>query len=208
MRWSEKASAPVKMHKVVILDSSGSMMGDKYDSAKQGIKLDYESCKQEGFTDYLLVEFSVRVRKNLYSFNQPLVFEPEFQGTALYSTVYSTLNSILGTIPSDEKVLVQIFTDGQDTHSAGYRGQAREVIEQFNSKGWTVTFVGTKSDVAYVQSNLSIPDSNTLVHDNTPKGISLSFESYMDNQSTYTKSVTRGEDVTRGFFTKNISKNG
>ena len=62
MRWSEEGSVPVqntnvKLHKVVLLDCSGSMQGDKYDAAEQGVRLDYEGCKNE-FADYLLVEFS------------------------------------------------------------------------------------------------------------------------------------------------------
>ena len=69
--------------------------------------------------------------------------------------------------------------------------------------GWTVTFVGTEEDVAFVQANLSIADSNTLVHDNSARGVKLSFESYMDNQTNYTKNVSKGIDVTTGFF-KNI----
>jgi len=158
------------------------------------------SCKKDGFVDYRLVEFSIQVRSNLYKFTRNLEFKPQFWGTALYSTIYNTLTGILSNTPTEDKVLIQIFTDGQDTDSSEYRIRAKEVIEQCNSKGWTVTFVGTESDVAFVQRNLSIADSNTLVHDNTAKGIKMSFESYMDNQTTYSKNVSRGEDVTTGFF--------
>ena len=203
MRWSEEVSVPTKntkIHKVVILVSSGSMQGDKYDSARKGIELDYQACKKDGFIDYRLVEFSIQVRSNLYEFTRNLEFKPQFWGTALYSTIYSTLNGILSNIPTEDKVLIQIFTDGQDTDSSEYRVKAKEVIEQCNSKGWTVTFVGTEHDVAFVQRNLSIADSNTLVHDNSARGIKMSFESYMDNQTTYSKNVSKGIDVTTGFF--------
>lgn len=207
MRWNDGVNVPdknIKIHKVVILDSSGSMSGAKYDSARKGIELDYQACKNDGFTDYELVEFSSSMRTRLYRFNEKLDFNPWFGGTALYSTIYASLTNILKTIPAEDKVLIQIFTDGQDTDSAKYRTSAKEVIEQCNNRGWTVTFVGTAHDVAFVQANLSIADSNTLVHDNTAKGVSLSFESFMDNQTTYTKNVAKGEDVTKNFFKDKI----
>jgi len=205
MRWSEEVSVPtkntnVKLHKVVLLDCSGSMQGDKYDAAEQGVRLDYEGCKKE-FTDYLLVEFSNYNWRKLYDFTTGLVFSPSFGGTALYDTIEVVFNDLLTSIPKEDKVLVQIFTDGMDMHSKpGARQRAKSLIEQFNAKGWTVTFVGTDHDVQYIQSNLSIDSTNTLVHDNTASGVANSFETYRGATSLYTKAVKKGEEVTRGFF--------
>jgi len=69
MRWNNDETAVsqntnVKLHKVVLLDCSGSMQGAKYDVAEQGVKQDYEACKGE-FADYLLVEFSIDKREQL-----------------------------------------------------------------------------------------------------------------------------------------------
>lgn len=203
MRWNDGVSVPdknIKIHKVVILDSSGSMSGAKYDSARKGIELDYQACKNDGFTDYELVEFSSSMRTRLYRFNEDLNFNPWFGGTALYSTIYASLTNTLKTIPAEDKVLIQIFTDGQDTDSGTYRTRAKEVIEQCNAKGWTVTFVGTAHDVAFVQANLSIADSNTLVHDNTGSGVAQSFETYRGATRSFTKNVAEGKETTRNFF--------
>lgn len=208
MRWSEEVNVPiqnVKLHKVVILDGSGSMKGKKYDAAEQGVRLDYEACKNE-FTDYLLVQFSNGIRSKLYDFKENLRFNPEYGGTALYDTIITVFDSLLST-PENEKVLVQIFTDGEDLHSTHSAHVAKERIDDFNARGWTVTFVGTEKDVAFVQKRLSIDSTNTLVHDNTAKGVKLSFESYTEATSNYTKSVKKGESVTRNFFTKSIKPN-
>jgi len=202
MRWSDEVSTPIKstkLHKVVILDGSGSMQGDKYNNAELGVKQDYEACKKE-FNDYLLVEFSNYNTSVLYNFTTPLKFKPSYGGTALYDTIVQVFTTLLNT-PEDEKVLVQIFTDGEDLHSIPQSKQkAKQLIEQFNAKGWTVTFVGTEHDVAFVQANLSIDSTNTLVHDNTAKGVKSSFETYTAATSLYTKAVKQGESVTRGFF--------
>lgn len=211
MRWSEEVSVPtkntnVKLHKVVLLDGSGSMQGGKYDAAEAGVKLDYESCKGE-FVDYLLSEFSDTHYDTKYDFTRPLVFSPQFGNTLLYKTIVDILTKTLQTVPDSDKVLVQIFTDGQDNTSKGYLAQACKLVEKFNSKGWTVTFVGTRHDVEYVQRNLSIDSTNTLVHDNTARGVKMSFETYTTATSNYTKSVKRGETVVKNFFTKSIKPN-
>ena len=212
MRWSDEVSVPakntnVKLHKVVLLDCSGSMQGEKYDAAEQGVRLDYEGCKKE-FTDYLLVEFSNYNWRKLYDFTTGLVSSPSFGGTALYDTIEVVFNDLLASTSKEDKVLVQIFTDGMDMHSKpGARQRAKSLIEQFNTKGWTVTFVGTDHDVQYIQSNLSIDSTNTLVHDNTARGVKMSFETYTTATSNYTKSVKRGETVVKNFFTKSIKPN-
>lgn len=202
MRWNSEDNVPiknVKMHKVVILDGSGSMQGAKYNNAELGVRQDYEACKNE-FTDYLLVQFSNTNSSALYNFNTSLKFKPSYGGTALYDTIVQVFTTLLNT-PEDEKVLVQIFTDGEDLHSMPQSKQkAKQLIEQFNAKGWTVTFVGTKEDVEDIQMNLSIDSTNTLVHDNTAKGVKSSFETYTAATSLYTKSVKRGESVVKGFF--------
>lgn len=208
MRWNNDETqvaqnTNVKLHKVVLLDCSGSMQGAKYDVAELGVKQDYEACKGE-FADYLLVEFSIDKREQLHDFTKPLLFKPYFSGTALYKTIHEVFNSLLKNTPKEDKVLVQIFTDGKDEHSANYRANAKLAIDKFNSMGWTVTFVGTEHDVAFVQANLSIDSTNTLVHDNTARGVKLSFESYVTAQSNYTKEVSKGVDMTTGFF-KNIN---
>ena len=203
MRWNDGVSVPnknIKIHKVVILDCSGSMQGEKYNAAETGIKLDYQECKND-FADYLLVEFSNARRETLYKFDSELKFNPWFGGTALYNTIVNVFDNLLKTTPKEDKVLVQIFTDGQDSYqSRSERENAKKLIEEFNAKGWTVTFVGTEYDVQYIQTNLSIDSTNTLVHDNTGSGVAQSFEVYRGATRSFTKNVAKGEDVTRGFF--------
>ena len=203
MRWSEEVSVPVqntKMHKVVILDGSGSMMGDKYHAAEEGVKADYKLCQEQGFADYLLVEFSSNYTEKYYKNWEPIKFNPKYASTALYSTIVGSLSKVYEQYEATDKVLVQIFTDGQDTDSPRSRGGAAEIIKKFNDRGWTVTFVGTEYDVQFIQSNLNIDDSNTLVHDNTAEGITMAFGKYRSATRSFTKNVSEGKETTRNFF--------
>lgn len=202
MRWNEEVNVPaknVKLHKVVLLDCSGSMAGNKYNAAEQGVKLDYDECKEE-FVDYLLSEFSDYHNETTYNFTSPLKFSPQFGNTMLYKTIVDVLTKVKKKTPKEDKVLVQIFTDGQDNISKGYLNPAKDIINQFNSLGWTVTFVGTERDVEYIQSNLNIDSTNTLVHDNTASGVADSFDTYRSATRSFTKNVAEGKETTRGFF--------
>lgn len=220
MRWNDEVNVPTKnvklhsdkienlvskqnqvvLHKVVILDCSGSMRGAKYNAAEQGIRADYQLCKEQGFEDYLLVEFSESHTEKLYQNWEPITFNPRFRSTALYSTIHFVLNKVYKEYSKDDKVLVQIFTDGEDTDSSTYRERAAAIIAKFNEIGWTVTFVGTEQDVEFIQKNLNVDVSNTLVHDNTGEGVAKSFDTYFKSTVNYMQEVQRGADVTRGFF--------
>lgn len=203
MRWNDEVNVPnknVKLHKVTILDCSGSMRGDKYRSAEQGIRADYQLCKEQGFEDYLLVEFSESHTEKLYKNWEPIIFSPVFNSTALYSTIHFVLNEVYREYSKEDKVLVQIFTDGDDTDSPDFRTRAAEIIAKFNEIGWTVTFVGTEQDVRLVQSNLNIDSTNTLIHDNTGEGVAKSFDTYFKSTVNYTQAVMRGKSVVKNFF--------
>lgn len=106
------------VHNVTILDGSGSMQGAKYDNACAGIRLDFETCKNEGFKSFTFVEFNndspIEITTHCFmeSFdNVKLKFNGADSGTPLYYTVYTTLEKLLKEVPKEDKVLVKIFTD-------------------------------------------------------------------------------------------------
>ena len=201
------------VHNVSILDGSGSMKGSKYDNACEGIKLDFETCKNEGFKSFTFVEFNddspIEITTHCFmeSFdNVKLKFNGAHSGTPLYYTVYTTLERLLKEVPKTDKVLVKIFTDGQDTmHGRGQKSKPEELkalIATCESRGFTITFIGTKDDTAYIVRHLNIDVSNTLVHDNTGEGVKMSFQTQATATTQYRKSLEEGEDVSRGFYSK------
>lgn len=195
-------STNVGIHNIVILDRSGSMQGEKYNAAVEGIKMDYETCKKEGFKSYTFAQFDDTYDCKTYDFTKKLTFLRPSGYTALYDAVYNTLTDIV--IPEGDKVLVKIFTDGEENSSRRSASEVQKLIKACEAKGYTITFVGTKRDVQVIQSKLSIDASNTAVHDNTGAGVREVFRSSAQATSLYTKSIANGEEVTRGFFTKTI----
>jgi uncharacterized protein YegL len=198
-------STTVGIHNIVILDRSGSMQGEKYHAAVEGIKMDYETCKKEGFKSYTFAQFDDTYDCKTYDFTKELMFLLPKGWTALYDAIYNTLTDTV--VPEGDKVLVKIFTDGEENHSSRSASEVQKLIKSCEAKGYTITFVGTKHDVRVIQSKLSIDASNTAVHDNTGAGVQEVFRSYSQATALYTKSIANGEDTTRGFFTKTIKTN-
>lgn len=195
------------MYNIFILDESGSMRGDKYNSAYQGIIEEIGLLRKEKDVDIKLgiVGFSSSVNDlvieslNSYSFNIP-----EFGLTALHDAVGQTLNSLINIISLDERAVVKIFTDGGE--NASYKYKANEVanlIKTAESKGITIVFVGTYHDVKITERMYNLRSGNTATHDNTAAGIKQAFRSMSASTVNYTKSYLAGasdEVLLDGFF--------
>lgn len=129
-------------------------------------------------------------------------------GTKLTETVGKTLEELSGRIPASEKVLVKIFTDGQENSSTGVwygaDGAKRlsSLIEKLSNRNFTVTFIGTESDTKEAIRLYGLHASNTLSHDNTSEAIMDTLEANIDATRSYTKKLKKGEDVSKGFYKK------
>lgn len=215
MRVDQKqvTSSQVKIHNVIILDGSGSMNGSKYVYACRGIIQNLTTCKNEGISTYTFVEFN-----NIGDITNHCVLQPvsevnlNFNGakgyTPLYRTIGQTLDLLLEKVPSTDKVLVNIFTDGKeeggDFSKYHKEGVLLNLIKQCEKRGFTITFIGTEHDVDFTIKTLGIDKSNTLVHNNTGEGVKMAFNIQAEATKGYTKRVANNEDVTTGFYTKNI----
>lgn len=200
---------PPNIHNVAILDGSGSMAGTKYNNACKGIKLDFETCKNEGFKSFTFVEFNSERSITTHCFMRPFDVELKFNGacggTPLYQTIGQTLERLLKEVPKRDKVLVKVFTDGEHNEHYGKYATVEELkplIATCESKGYTITFIGTAQDTNKIVKNLGLDISNTLVHDNTGEGVKMSFQTQATATTQYRKSLEKGEDVSVGFYSK------
>lgn len=94
---------------------------------------------------------------------------------------------------------------GEENSSTGKYKDGRklkELITECESKGFTVTFVGTEGDVFNVVRELGIHMSNTHSHLNTPESISSSYMMRTSSMVNYTANVASGQSVNKGFFQK------
>lgn len=203
----------VKVHNVIILDGSGSMSGSKYNSAKKGIELDLQTCRDENFASYTFVEFNDTYSITTHCFmtlltSVKLNFNGANSSTPLYRTVGETLERLLEVVSSQDKVLVKIFTDGGENTSTGkYKDPLvlADLIKKCEERGFTITFIGTKIDTETIVNSLKINSTNTLVHNNTGEGVATAFNVQAEATRGYSKRLKEGEDVTIGFYSKTVN---
>lgn len=201
------------IHIVDIIDCSGSMSGSKLDSAIEGINGGVSNLQmQKGLNvDYMytLCNFSepnyINISNTLPIRDVKKISFRARSSTALNDAVGKSIETILERRSSNQdKVLINIYTDGQENSSVRYNNSSlSELIERVKGEGVTVTFIGTERDTANVIKNLSIEQTNTLSYDGTAKGLSKSMSVNSLARTDYSQAVLKGEDVTRGYF-KNL----
>lgn len=195
------------IHVVDILDASGSMSGSKYDNAMKGVNMGIEQLKKDtaeiDYT-YTLCDFSddIIMRYTTAALSVVEHFRGRTRGaTSLYDAIGDTVKLVKMATKEDHKVLINIYTDGQENSSKRFKAnQIASIIDELSKVGWTFTFIGTAQDVAYAQRNLKFHESNTLVHDNTGSGMEKAFTTNSLSRSAYSAKVSAGEDVSTGFY--------
>lgn len=203
------------VHLVDILDASGSMQGNKIANANEAIAKDVSNAAKENDVDYTytLVSFSDaddviyhQLMKNIKEANTPNVHTRGM--TALYSTIAEVLQKMMIKTNIDDKVLVKIYTDGGENRSTGEFKDPKnlsELIKQAESRGFTITFIGTVFDVETIIDRISIDRTNTMSYDGTASGLKLSMTAASSARESYSKALVRGEDVSKDFF-KRVGK--
>lgn len=216
------------VHNVHILDASGSMAGDKYVNALAGINKELNALKAESHGNVItntVVEFSGPE----YTFGKEAgtIKEHHFMvpaancsmvagkgasgGTPLYQAVGETIEKLVSRTNAGEKVILTIFTDGDENTSQGiYKNPEtlKKLIKQVeDNHNFTVTFMGTEGDVFKVVKNLGVHASNTLAHLNTADSIGATYSARGASVMNYSKNVASGVSqvkLRRGFF-KNVA---
>lgn len=195
---------------VYILDSSGSMYGEKYNNALEGLKTEFKLLSENTESDYSfsLNEFSnvhkfhFFVEKNVAGINNLLNRIRCISGsTCLNDAIVLTLEKIKKEKREGSQVLVNILTDGEEYGSYKYTAfEAANKIKECQKLGFTITFSGTKQDTQNAIQRYQIDESNTITHDNTGEGIKKM--SLMRSASTvlYSKKLMSGEDVSKNFY--------
>ena len=206
----KEAQIPV-IRNVHIIDRSGSMHGRKLLNAVKGVNEELKALQKDDTVEYTqtLVAFDTRMT---YRVKEVPIKEAEeivlYSGgsTALYATIGTVLDDMVETYTPGTKTLVKIFTDGEENSSRGKYSDPKvlhNLIQECEEEyEFTITFVGTKWDIERVMKETGIRGSNTMSHDNTERGVKMSFGQTTDATMAYSKKVKEGEDVTGGFYKK------
>jgi len=205
-RKRKKKEKLAVVHNVHVLDRSGSMSGLKLQNAIAGINAEVELLKQDKTVKYthtlvyfddVVVHHCVMVPiENVENFNIR-----SGGSTALYDAMGETINTLRERKDRDDKVIVKIFTDGQENRSRKFGArEIQKLIKDVEDEGITVAFSGTEKDVVFVTRNLNVDFSNSLVHDNTHEGIKASYARSASATMEYAKKVSLKQNVKRGFY--------
>ena len=194
------------------------MSGDKYTNAITGVNELLKSIVNDKDTKNtaMIVEFEGSTIKTTLELGTKIPETYKGKGTGgmtpLNQAIGETLEHVekrrKNNYSEDDKVLVNIFTDGEENSSRGKFADKKlldEYVQELKTKGFTITLIGTEEVVAYAINTLSLDASNTLVHNNTAADITRSFMDTVSARVMYSKSVSKGEDVTKRFYTKTLS---
>lgn len=195
------------IHIVDIIDCSDSMRGPKIKGAVEGINNGVSELKKDTIANYTytLCDFSGRGDANYSQIKTPIdrvstVYFTTRNMTALYDAIDNTLDILEKQVNADEKVLINIYTDGQDNQSKLKASDIAKRIERLKVRGYTVTFIGTNSDTDFIVKNMGVDESNTLKYDGSGEGLTMSMQANSASRSAYATKVAAGEDVSKGFY--------
>jgi hypothetical protein len=143
----------------------------------------------------------------------PIVGNGAHGMTPLYQTVGEAIEKLLKHINPGEKVVMTIFTDGEENSSRGIYANGKELKALIknveDNHNFTISYMGTKKDIETVIRELNVDRSNTLEHMNTAYSVGQTYAARGASMVMYSKAVSDGasqEELRKNFFTKKISE--
>lgn len=211
---ASKAGVRPVIFVIDVLDRSGSMGSSKYPESKLAvaikginaglIKLREEESELGVDYHHVLITFDNRVtvgKEVPVSSAKPI--NVEYGGTtALNDAIVASIDKALAIKTKDDKVLINIYTDGGENASRTATERAKARIDASEKDGIVITFIGTTLDTATAIRSYGIHYSNTMSYDGTAKGMQMSMQSTNSARSAFSKRVVAGEDVSKGFYKK------
>lgn len=202
------------IHHVYLIDRSGSMnwpSPDKMKAAIDGVNNDINSVKKNEDANHIitLADFDnvMTYHHTAASPSDVTTFNARARAaTALYSSLGAIIELALS-IKADN-TLVKVFTDGgenatpRDNKYHGGEALKKLISRVEEENNFTVTFIGTEEDCIKINQNLNIDLSNMVSHNNTSASVSMAFAAMDNATEVYSKSVSRGMNVTKGFYKK------
>jgi Mg-chelatase subunit ChlD len=204
-----------KVHNLIILDESGSMMSIKksiirgFNELVHTIKgLEKAFPEQEHLISF--VTFNGLGQKFIH-FAEPvsqleMIDDRRYQPDSL-TPLFDAMGSSFGKLgkilenETDYHVLVTILTDGEENDSREFTGLAiKNQIEELKFKNWTFTYIGTDHDVEEFAVSISI--QNSMKFDRNDADICRMFATEKEARISYFKKI-RDNKVTSGDFYKN-----
>ena len=199
------------IHIVDIADKSGSMAGGKDRATVTGINKGLNELRTN--VDGVNYTYTYCRFDSVVYVEQVAVHPDKAQDirertggmTALWDAIGMTVVALKPHVKEGDKVLINIYTDGEENSSKKYNSRdIKEMITDLSAKGWTFTFIGTEYDVNTIVAKINIHISNTRSYDGTAAGLQASMHTNSVSRSKYVQKVKNKEDVSVGYFHKDL----
>ncbi len=169
---AQPAKAPKRIHNLIILDESGSMMMI-YRPALAGVNKTLQTIRESLHENpgqeqlVTLVSFDSDHYNVIYA-NVPAeqtvdITVEQYRpsgGTPLYDAMGHGITVLREKVEEGDGVLVTIITDGEENSSRCYTGFAiKALVTEMRQKGWVFTYIGANQDVEAVAESLAINNS-------------------------------------------------
>jgi len=116
--------------------------------------------------------------------------------TALTDAIAETIADLESKVEKDEKVLLYIFTDGQENASRKHKTEdVRKLVKRKQEEGWEVTFLGANQDASEEGGKYSIPTTSCINFEQSHTGISEVFENINMHMSYSKRGVSSSISV-------------
>lgn len=211
MTGSTQANSPASTGQdisiVVVLDRSGSMAATReaaisaFNEYLQTINQKYPDVGMTlvQFNEQMETLFSNRPAKDC----PPLTFESYLPSgmTALHDTVFKTIRDVQGRVPSGQKVLFCVLTDGYENSSREHSLESvKAAIQEREATGnWTFTYLGANQDAWEVGRAMGIPTGNVANFAATASGTRAAGQAMGQSTVAY---LGGGGGQTAGFYGK------
>ncbi len=202
-----------KLHNLIILDESGSMLSIKnsiiqgFNELVQTIKgIEKQFPEQEHFITY--VSFN-RLEIKEHHFNKPASklkqlssknYNPNSM-TPLYDAMGLIINKLNEHLKIEDnyKVLVTILTDGEENASKEYSIETiKELVDELSQQNWTFTYIGTDHDVEKVARSLSI--TNALLFKKNDSDIKAMFKKEKKARMRFSAGIFKDSNSQTSYF--------
>ena len=212
-KTTKKAAEKQRIISLYLLDNTGSMSwGNKIPATIEGFnKVVNDSRKADKNNNIDSLEYMALFGGSNYFYSKKVEFlnkdsyRPNEGSTAIYTNTIKAIEFLQNVITKGDKVVLTIFTDGEDTDSRYNDAEkCKDLIAEKNKEGWVINFIGA-GDRLYVENvarKMSIDISNTLNYTNTDIGTSSAFTSLASSRGLYSTSVKEKKDKNIGFFAK------
>ncbi|MDE6521438.1 MAG: VWA domain-containing protein [Muribaculaceae bacterium] len=204
----------VKVHNLIILDESGSMMSIYY-PALSGVNETLQTIRgaqkehpdQEHFVT--LVTFDTSHYNKIYH-NTPAdkaidITGEQYRpcgGTPLYDAMGRSINELRTIVKKGDVVLVTVITDGYENASQEYNGKAiKSLVEEMRKAGWVFTYIGANQDVEAVADAMSI--NNRMAFAASAAGTKAMFEKERMSRKRFFSKISKDSispDLEKGYF--------